>query len=160
MEIWPIIQQNAISILSGLVTAVGVYFGARSYFLAERKKQNEEISRIKQLLVGSSEVSVQNLTEVIESLRGRVDRLEADRSRIRELLDDERKRARELEEKKTKLMEDMAEARKRVEDMEQETRRLSRELRMAQDKIQALRDTRVASLSLVEGVDWAPPPYR
>lgn len=160
MEIWPTIQQNAISILSALVTAIGAYFGARSYFLAERKKQNEEISRVKKLLVGSSEVSVQNLTEVIESLRGRVDRLETDRNRIRELLDEERKRARELEEQKTKLMEDVTEARKRVEDMEAETRRLSRELRLAQDKIQALRDTRIASLSLVEGVDWAPPPYR
>jgi septal ring factor EnvC (AmiA/AmiB activator) len=83
MEIWPFIQQNPISILGMLIAAVSSYYGARSYLLAERKKEDEEIAKIKQLLVGSSEVSVQNLTDVIESLRSRVDRLEEERSRLR-----------------------------------------------------------------------------
>jgi len=160
MEIWPFIQNNAIPVITAIVTAVGAYFGARSYFLAERKKQREEISRIKQLLVGSSEVSVQNLTDVIESLRSRVDRLEEDRSRLQGLLDDERGRARRLEEEKSKLVDEVEEGRERLEQMEKRTRRLSRELEAAKDELEQLEHDEGRALYVTEGYDWASPPYQ
>jgi len=141
MEIWAFVQQNAIATITAIVTAVGAYFGARSYFLAERKKQKREIGRIKQLLVGSSEVSVQNLTDVIEALRSRVDRLEADRSRIQDLLDEERERARNLEEEKSKLVDEVAEGRSRIERMQEEIRKLKRDLESAREEVEKMKDS-------------------
>lgn len=141
MEIWPFIQQQAIPVITVLVTAAGAYFGARSYFLSERKKENEEIARIKQFLVGSSEVSVQNLTDVIESLRSRVDRLEADRNRIRNLLDEERDRARRLEEEKSDLVDEVSEGRETIREMKKEMRRLKRELEITEEELREVEST-------------------
>ena len=137
MEVWQFIQQNALAIVGTVITGVGTYFGMRSYFLAERQKQNEEISRIKQLLVGSSEVSVQNLTDVIDTLRDRVDRLEEDRKRVQELLDSERKRAKRLEDEKNRLEDEVQEGRTRITSMEEKIGALKERLKETEAQLKA-----------------------
>lgn len=160
MELWSFVQQNAIGIITSIVTAVGAYFGARSYFLAERKKQDEEISRIKQLLVGSSEVSVQNLTDVIEALRSRVDRLEQNRKEIQGLLEDERKRAERLERENQRLSKDVEEAQRRADQMEKQVESFRQQVRNAEEELRQMGAKEKTALFVTEGYDWASPPYR
>lgn len=124
-----------------LIGAVAAFFGARSYYLSLEEQSRVEAREMRQLLVGSAETSVQNLNEVIDALRGRVERQES-------LIEELRNEMEALRAERDKAVNEVTSLQTKVESLVAQNQKLIKRLDFNESLIEAVEEA------------WADPPFK